>query len=97
MFCKAGIGDVRIDLVQCLRERTERKEIFPSGIGLNMHLSELEIECNNCKKTIPFADVSVGPPTEHFGNLSYRCEHCCLWRLLLYAMGVGTTGDNSLS
>jgi len=74
----AGIGDIRIDLVQCLRERTNRKEILPAGIGLNMLLPRLEIECTNCKKAISFADVRVGPPTEQFGELSYLCEHCCL-------------------
>lgn len=74
----AGMGDVRIDLVQCLRKRTGREAIFPAGIGLNMVLPGLEIECTNCKKAIPFADIRVGPPTEQFGTLSYLCENCCL-------------------
>ena len=74
----AGLGDVRIDLIQCLRLRTGRTEIFPAGIGLNVHLPKLEIECTNCKRTVPFAKARVGPPTEQFGNLSYLCEHCCL-------------------
>ncbi len=74
----AGIGDIRIDLVQCLRERTGRKEILPAGIGLNVLLPKLEIECTNCKEAVPLGKLRVGPPTEQFGNLSYLCERCCL-------------------
>ncbi|MCK4785749.1 MAG: tetratricopeptide repeat protein, partial [Desulfobacteraceae bacterium] len=74
----AGIGDVRIDLVQCLRERTGRKEILPAGIGLNVLLPSLDYACTNCKKAVPFANVHVGPPTQQFGNLSYLCRHCYL-------------------
>ena len=74
----AGLGDIRIDLVQCLRKQTKCEEIFPAGLGLHMVLPGLEIECTNCGKAIAFADIRVGPPTEQFGNLSYLCEDCCL-------------------
>ncbi|HEG43211.1 MAG TPA: tetratricopeptide repeat protein [Phycisphaerales bacterium] len=73
-----GIGDYRIDLVQCLRERTGCNEILPAGIGLNVRLPSLEVECTNCGLAISCVKPHVGPPTEQFGNLSYLCDRCYL-------------------
>jgi ribonuclease BN (tRNA processing enzyme) len=74
----AGLTDVRIDLVQAIRERTGNKAILPAGIGMHVHLPGLEVECTQCAVKVPFAKVRVAPPANRFGNLSYLCPSCML-------------------
>jgi tetratricopeptide (TPR) repeat protein/ribonuclease BN (tRNA processing enzyme) len=74
----AGLGDLRISLVQAIRERTGNKAILPASIGMQIHLPGLEVECTQCAKKVPFEQVRVAPPAARFGNLSYLCESCML-------------------
>jgi len=74
----AGIADLRIDLVCALRKLTGNLNILPAGIGMHVHLPEMEIECTECTKRIPFNQVRVSPPAEPFGRLAYLCSQCLL-------------------
>ncbi|MBI4961702.1 MAG: tetratricopeptide repeat protein [Desulfomonile tiedjei] len=74
----AGLTDLRIDLVQAIRERTGTKAILPASIGMHIHLPSLEVQCTQCPKTVPFEKVRVAPPANRFGNLSYLCESCMI-------------------
>ena len=74
----AGFADLRIDLVNAIRDRTELKCILPAGIGLDLSLPELRVYCTECRATIPPSSVIVAPPPsrEPYGNLSFLCRSC---------------------
>jgi tetratricopeptide (TPR) repeat protein len=74
----AGLADIRIDLVQGLRDLTGLSRILPGGIGLHLTLPDMKVECTKCGSKIPFDDVRVSPPANPFGNLSYLCSRCVL-------------------
>ncbi len=74
----AGLADLRIDLVQGLRGIANTNAILPAGLGLNIALPGMEIECTECTTKVPFDRIQVAPPADRFGNLSYLCPNCLL-------------------
>ncbi len=77
----AGFTDLRVDLVNALRERVETNNILPAGIGLNINLPNLDIQCSECKAPIDHKNIKVAPPplSHPFGNLSYLCRQCMIY------------------
>jgi Tfp pilus assembly protein PilF/ribonuclease BN (tRNA processing enzyme) len=74
----AGYTDSRISLVKGIRQRSGSQSVLPTGIAMHVHLPTLDIECTECGKPTPFAQIKVAPPTDIFGNLSYLCPKCLL-------------------
>ncbi|TDU70918.1 tetratricopeptide (TPR) repeat protein [Prosthecobacter fusiformis] len=74
----AGFTDLRIPLVKGLRQLSGVKDVLPTGLAMHLRLPSLDIECTECKKPTPFAEVKVAPPTDKFGSLAYLCPGCTL-------------------
>jgi ribonuclease BN (tRNA processing enzyme) len=74
----AGLADIRIDLVQGIRRLANTQSILPGGIGMHVHIPELQVECTQCERKVPFVDVRVSPPAAQFGHLAYLCSECVL-------------------
>lgn len=74
----AGFTDLRIPLVKGLRQQSGVKAVLPAGLAVHLRLPSLDIECTECHKPTPFAEVKVAPPTDHFGSLAYLCPSCMI-------------------
>jgi hypothetical protein len=72
----AGLADLRIDLTQSLRQRTNIAAILPTGVGFHLHLPTLEVECTCCQKRVACETIRVAPASTPFGQLGYLCELC---------------------
>jgi hypothetical protein len=74
----AGLTDLRIELVQGLRRLASNESIYPAGLGMQVGLPSLDVECSECKIMAPYQQILVAPPANRFGNLSYMCPRCVL-------------------
>jgi tetratricopeptide (TPR) repeat protein/ribonuclease BN (tRNA processing enzyme) len=74
----AGFTDLRISLVKGLRQRSGVQAILPAGLAMHLQLPSLEVECTECKKPTPFAEIKIAPPTDNFGSLAYLCPGCMI-------------------
>lgn len=74
----AGFTDLRISLVKALRQRSGVEAVLPAGLKMHLRLPSLDIECTECTKPTPFAQVKIAPPTDNFGSLAYLCPSCMI-------------------
>jgi tetratricopeptide (TPR) repeat protein/ribonuclease BN (tRNA processing enzyme) len=74
----AGLADLRIELLQALREECETDAILPGGVGLLVNLRTLEVRCTKCRKWTRQSEILVSGPQEPFGPPMYLCPHCRL-------------------
>ena len=74
----AGLADLRIELTQGLRRRAQTQAIIPTGLGLHLHLPDLEVECTSCTKRVPHDRIKIAPAASPFGPLGYLCERCLI-------------------
>ena len=74
----AGLADLRIDITKSLRLRLGTDAILPSGIGMNIQLPQLKIECTECHRAEPFASINIVPSPIAFGHLGYVCRNCLI-------------------
>jgi hypothetical protein len=74
----AGLADLRIDLVQGLRQRTGLKGIAPTSVGMRIRLPDLAIRCTECGQFSPPESIRVSPSQQPYGPLSYLCPQCSL-------------------
>lgn len=74
----AGFTDLRISLVKGIRQRSGLDAVLPAGLAMHLRLPSLDIECTECKKRTPFANIKVAPPTDNFGSLAYLCPGCMI-------------------
>jgi ribonuclease BN (tRNA processing enzyme) len=74
----SGLEDLRIDLIQGLRNNCGTDAIIPGGLGLFINPRELTIRCTACGGWTHYSKVSVGAPDRSFGGLQYLCENCRL-------------------
>ena len=74
----AGYTDLRIPLVKGLRQLSGLKDVLPAGLAMHLRLPSLDIECTECSKPTPFAQIKVAPPTDKFGSLAYLCPSCMI-------------------
>jgi ribonuclease BN (tRNA processing enzyme) len=72
----AGLADLRIDLVQGLREACGTKAILPGSIGLLVHPETRNVRCSNCGKWAPCDQIGVSSPAIALGPLTYLCADC---------------------
>jgi tetratricopeptide (TPR) repeat protein len=72
----AGLADLRIDLVQGLRDACGTKAILPGSIGLLVHPETGRVRCSNCGKWTPCDQIGVGSPEAPLGPLAYLCADC---------------------
>jgi len=74
----AGLADLRIDLVQGIRERSGVKEVWPGSIGMMVRPGRNEMRCSSCGKWVGVGEVAVGSAGVAMGALSYLCGECRL-------------------
>ncbi|MES2731548.1 MAG: MBL fold metallo-hydrolase [Bacteroidota bacterium] len=72
----AGFADMRIDIAKGLKRINDKAVIIPSSIGLFINPKTGEIECSNCKKWEPAANIHVTAAKDEFGPLGYICSLC---------------------
>jgi ribonuclease BN (tRNA processing enzyme) len=72
----AGFADMRIDIAKGLKRINDKAVIVPSSIGLFINPKNGEIECTNCKRWEPAANIHVTAAKEEFGPLGYICSLC---------------------
>jgi tetratricopeptide (TPR) repeat protein len=74
----AGFTDLRIPLVKGLRQLSGMSAVLPAGLSMHLQLPSLAIECTECGKPTPFAEIKVAPPPDNFGSLAYLCPGCMI-------------------
>jgi tetratricopeptide (TPR) repeat protein len=74
----AGVTDLRLDLVQGLRNLCNTKAILPGGVGLFIKPSTLDVRCSSCQAWCPRHEISVSGSDIPFGPLRYLCPNCRL-------------------
>jgi hypothetical protein len=72
----AGLADLRIDLVQGLRQLCGTNAILPGSVGLLINPRTFQIACTACRMWVPVDRIAVGSPAMQFGPLSYLCPEC---------------------
>jgi len=72
----AGLADLRIELIQGLRQRTGANNILPAGLGLHLRIPSLEVECTECGRPTNYDQLRIAPPTFPFGPLGFLCGRC---------------------
>jgi tetratricopeptide (TPR) repeat protein len=86
----AGLADLRVDIVQGLRQVQRRGEtvpsnaVLPTSVGLFVDPKTCDIQCSKCgdwtsyERITVAAPVSFGSPAQKFGPLSYLCPLCSI-------------------
>ncbi len=73
-----GLTDMRMLIVEALRQDCGMKSILPGSVGMLMNPRDWTVQCTACKEWCAYDRILVLGPERPFGPLQYLCRECLL-------------------